>query len=364
MNDIRRVLSYNDVLLCPRYSGLMHTSDANIDFEYNKLPLPFTTPPIINSPMDKVCSVELLRYLHNELNFPVSIHRYFQSPQDQLRFLESCEFTGKDLRKVFIGVGSIYKWKEWIDYLLSQQHRSKTYKYHTFSYLIDMANGDTPACIDTIKYIREHAPDYNIMAGNVATKSGYIRLEEAGANFIRCGIGGGSICATRINTGFGIPTLTTVLDCNKVKTNSYLIADGGIEYNGDICKTLVAGADMVMMGKMFAATSLAPGIKLNQHGQITTKENEYKWVEYNGMASKVAQANLKSNKAIKSIEGVSGFVPYSGKTEEVIPGVLENLKTAMAYYGGCTNWEQFKKRIKFIEITPSGWEESKTRIKE
>lgn len=176
-----------------------------------------------------------------------------------------------------------------------------------------------------------------------------------------------SICSTRLRTGFGIPTLTSILDCAEVKEPGvFLVADGGVEHPGDICKAIAAGADMVMAGKLFAATSMSPGRKYDSFGAVfggnaSENDSSVKWVEYRGQASKEAQTIIGQGKT-HSVEGVSGTVPYQGKTEEYIPSVLKNLANAMVYYGGCTDWASFKRHAKFVELTPQGWGESNTRV--
>jgi IMP dehydrogenase len=348
MIDFRRVLSYNDVLLVPRYSGLDHVTDADIYYNYNNIKWGFHGLPLINAPMDTVCSTALLKLLHDKFLMPVTIHRWFKSVEDQIKFYNECNFSLEDY-DVFIAIGNLCKWEGWIERLLSYR-RSNDKK---FSVLIDVANGDTKATIETVKYIKSHY-DVNIMAGNIATKSSFARLQESGADFIRVGIGGGSICETRTRSGFGVPTLTSVIDCAKEKSTSYLVADGGISYPGDICKAIANGADMVMCGNLFASTSLSSGEKVELNGK--------KYVRYHGMASKESIIKLNSNKSVVSIEGVSGLIPYTGETETVVTELLGNLQTAVSYYGGCRNWYEFRRRVKMNEITNAGWEESKTRV--
>ena len=171
-----------------------------------------------------------------------------------------------------------------------------------------------------------------------------------------------SICSTRIMTGFGIPTLTAVIDCAREKDTAYLVADGGVEYPGDLCKAMAASADMVMVGKLLAATSLSGGEKLDKNYEITEDKNEYAWVQYRGMASKESIQKLNSKKSAISIEGVSGYIPYTGETEEVVTNMLGNMRAAISYYAGCRNWNEFRRKVKFVEITNQGWEESLTRI--
>jgi IMP dehydrogenase len=172
-----------------------------------------------------------------------------------------------------------------------------------------------------------------------------------------------SICSTRIATGFGMPTLTSIFDCAKVKETAYLVADGGIESPGDICKAMAAGADMCMIGKLLASTDLSNADKLDKDGKLTCNENEYKFVTYSGMASKEAIQKLNSKKSVVSIEGVSGCIPYTGKSEEVVNNIIGNIQSSMSYYAGCRNWDEFRRKVKFVEITQQGWEESKTRVK-
>lgn len=358
MSDIRRVLSYNDVLLAPRNSELEHVSDADITYSYNKIGSSFRSIPLINAPMDTVCSPEFLRCLHDDFNMPVTIHRWFDHAGYQLNFYTKCAFQKSD-RNIFMAVGTVSKWKRWIDTLIQNRREPS----RNFGILVDIANGDTRASEETVRYIRENDPDVNLMAGNVAKKNGFERLQDAGANFIRVGIGGGSICATRTATGFGMPTLTSVMDCAKNKRGAYLVADGGIEYAGDIAKAIAAGADMVMAGKLFAGTDLSGGEKYNNKFEIEPDPEEWKWVKYSGMASKEAISKLKSKRSVVSIEGVSGLVPYIGKTSEVIEGILGNLQTAVSYYAGCKDWEYFRSKVKFMEITTQGWGESITRVK-
>lgn len=348
MNDIRKVLSYNDILICPRNSELNHISDADIRMSYDYIPVPFQAMPVINAPMNTVCSAPLLQCLA-EMGMATTIHRWFPNAKEQLEFLDSC-LTGNH----FLSVGIVGKWQDWIDELLASPK--------PFGILVDVANGDTKSCVDTVKYIRARSDARNIMAGNVATRSGFGRLQDAGANFIRVGIGGGSICSTRTQTGFGMPTLTSIFDCAKVKDSAYLVADGGIETNGDICKAMAAGADMVMAGKLFASTSLAGNEKFDAEGNSTTNLDEAKYCNYHGMASKKAIDSLNSKKSSISVEGVAGLIPYQGLTEDVIKGMIGNLQSAVAYYAGCRNWKEFQRKVKIVEITQQGYEESKTRV--
>jgi len=330
-----------------------------VSFNYPNCAIPFKAIPVINAPMDTVCSVPLLNTLYLK-QLPTTVHRFFKDVEEQIKFLEGNLFPDQTC---FVAVGIMSKWKDWIDKLIAYRFERDL----RFGLLVDVANGDTRAVVDTIKYIKERPLKINVMAGNVATKSGFSRLQDAGADFIRVGIGGSGCCSTRNNVGFGLPTLTSIWDCGKVKSTSYLVADGGIEGNGDIVKAVAAGADLVMCGKMFAATDLANNLKYDKD-MVVESHLPYgsgfvpKYCQYRGMASRESIEKLNSKKTSISIEGVEGLIPYQGKTEEVIKGMIGNLQSAVAYYGGCRNWDEFRRKVKFVEITSIGWEESKTRV--
>jgi len=368
MPGLRRsiALAYDDVLLVPNPSFCKSTNDGEINFDYGLLPRPFSAPPLINAPMDTVCSPELLQYLHDDLSMAVTVHRFFKSCDEQLQFIEDCEFeigdvvgTACDYRKVFVSVGSFFKWKKWIDQLLGEGQE----RFPNISFLVDMANGGTLACVETVKYIRKQSHYANIMAGNVSTPSQLYLLEEADVNFARVGIGGGSICTTRKMTGFGYPTFASVMECAPaVNEDIYLVADGGIEYPGDVCKSIAVGASMGMVGKVMAATSLSAGIKLDRDFKVTNKPYNCHYIIYRGMASKEVQAVLNPGNTVVSIEGVTGCIEYKGDTSTVIPEFLHNLKASMTYYGGCRDWLEFQRKVECVEITNSGLRESEARV--
>lgn len=368
LNEPSTLYSYNDVTIWPRNSENRHVDEADLNFCYDIGLGKQSSPPLINAPMDTVCSPDLIRYLHNDLGMFVTVHRAFKSASDQIDFLSRCLLSCDGhsspgissylFNRVFMSVGSLQKHKDWIDELLCVRFYSGC--AYGINFLVDMANGDTKTCIETVEYIAEKS-DAVIMAGNVATKSGYERLAKAGAKFIRVGIGGGAICTTRVNTGFGIPTLHSIGCIAPTKCpGTYLVADGGIESPGDICKAMAAGADMVMLGNMLCSTDLSGGRKFTDTG-LAKDGDEIKWVEYKGMASKDVGAVLSQNRR-HSVEGVSGLVRYRGKTREYLPQVLENLKAAMVYYGGVTNWTDFYRLTKFGRFDNQGWAESQPRV--
>lgn len=356
--EYREALSFDDVLLVPRYSDLNSRSDANIStFGFSN--------PIGMTPMDTVTSVDMIELFLNK-NMLASVHRYFKTPQEQYEYLSSLERA--KLNKVYFAVGSVHKYKDWIDWLWERGIRR---------FIVDMAHGESTLCVDTVKYIKNLSnyaivkgytqdgkqliPDelVNIIAGNVVTKSGFNRLQEAGANGIRTGVGSGSICSTRINTAFGMPQLSAIMDCARVKNDDVmLIACGGIKNSGDIVKAMAVGADMCFTGKLLASTDLALGQCYDKNREMTCDEKEVVYKHYRGMASREARNGVM---AYASVEGVAGLVKYMGSTEGFISDTELNLKSALSY-GGSRNWGDFRKKVKMVKISNSSINESQTHV--
>ncbi|MDC0410125.1 IMP dehydrogenase, partial [Gammaproteobacteria bacterium] len=228
-------------------------------------------------------------------------------------------------------------------------------------FVIDSAHGHSKNVLDTIKLVREHFPDVEIVGGNVATPEGALALVEAGADAIKVGMGPGSICTTRIIAGIGVPQITAIMTIRKalVGKGVSLIADGGIRFSGDIAKAIAAGADSVMMGGLFAGTEEAPGeVELFQGRSFKT---------YRGMGSIGAMTDRKdaSNRYLQDDidpeklvpEGIEGRVPYKGLVISVINQLIGGVRQSMGYVG-CKTIDSMKKDSQFIEITNAGMTES------
>ncbi|QER41202.1 IMP dehydrogenase [Thermodesulfobacterium sp. TA1] len=225
---------------------------------------------------------------------------------------------------------------------------------------IDSAHGHSKNVIETIKEIKYHFPDCQLVAGNVATAEGAEALIKAGADGIKVGIGPGSICTTRIVAGAGVPQLTAIHNCAVVaeKYGIPVIADGGIRFSGDIVKALAAGAHAVMIGNLFAGTEEAPGETILYEGRT------YK--VYRGMGSLSAMAKRGGSERYgqegedlsKFVpEGIEGKVPYRGPVSNMIYQLVGGIRSGMGYCG-CKNIEELRKKAKFIKITPAGYRES------
>ncbi|GAB2919898.1 IMP dehydrogenase [Rheinheimera gaetbuli] len=227
--------------------------------------------------------------------------------------------------------------------------------------LIDTSHGHSQGVIDRVKQTRAHYPDLQIVAGNVATAEGAKALAEAGANAVKVGIGPGSICTTRIVTGCGVPQITAISEAamGVAGTDVTIIADGGIRFSGDIAKALVAGANLVMVGSMFAGTEEAPG-------DVELYQGRY-YKSYRGMGSLGAMAQRNgssdryfqgSNNAEKLVpEGIEGRVAYKGPMENIIHQQMGGLRSAMGLTG-CATIDELRTKPEFVRVTSAGMGES------
>lgn len=223
--------------------------------------------------------------------------------------------------------------------------------------VIDTAHGHSQGVLDAVKKIKAVYPDLQVIAGNVATAEATEDLIKAGADAVKVGIGPGSICTTRVVAGIGVPQMTAVYDCAEAakKYDVPIIADGGIKYSGDIPKAIGAGADVCMIGSLFAGTEESPG------EMVIYKGRSFK--VYRGMGSLGAMAcgskdrYFQENEKKFVPEGVEGKVPYRGALKEIIYQLIGGLKSGMGYCGTATI-KDLKENSKFIKITAAGLRES------
>ena len=205
--------------------------------------------------------------------------------------------------------------------------------------------------------IKEKFPDLQVIAGNVATAEATKALIEAGADAVKVGIGPGSICTTRVVAGIGVPQITAVMDCYSV-AKEYgipIIADGGIKYSGDMTKAIAAGANVCMMGSMFAGCDESPGTFELYQGR--------KYKVYRGMGSIAAMENGSKDRYFQSDakklvpEGVEGRLPYRGPLSDTVYQLMGGLRAGMGYTG-CATIEELHEKAQFIRITGAGLKES------
>jgi len=353
-SNIPTCLSFDDIMIVPTYSEVKSRSEPITKTRVGLVTLDL---PIISSPMDTITESDMALAMSRAGGMGI-IHRFMEPRQQGLMLrrlfdkIEDSTFEDqKLLRNTFgtigaaIGVGDAEFERLKIIMDLSGRDRFTTLA-------IDVANGFSSYMKDMIERVRSSYGDsVNIIAGNIATGEGFDFLAKAGANAIRGGIGGGSICKTRIQTGIGVPTLSTVLDSARWKNSNHisspsLIADGGIRYPGDFAKSIAAGADAVMVGRVLAGSDETPG-------EIV---DGYK--VYRGMASKEVQSDRRGGlKPGTCSEGVSTLIKCAGPVSDTLQEFRGGLVSSMTYLNSRT-LEEYRMNAKLIRITTAGMEES------
>lgn len=323
--NIKPGYCFDDVLLVPKYSEIdsRKTINTSVDLGKNvKLKI-----PVISANMRSITGPRMATTIA-ELGGLAILHRFVDNPIEGIwnMWKEVCN-TRKDLHYnvgVSVGVNKIDY--EIVDSVIGW----------TKIFCVDVAHGDHVKCIQMIKYIAKNDPDALLIAGNVATANGCKRLADAGADVIKVGIGPGSLCSTRIETGNGFPQLTALENC--FATGNKIIADGGIRSSGDVVKALCF-SNAVMLGNMIAGTDETPG------HDIVIDGRHYK--EYAGSSTH------KTN----NIEGVSALVKTKGPVKIVIQKLIEGLQSGCSYQG-VDNLADLKKDPQFVSISNAGLIES------
>jgi len=306
-----RALCFDDILLVPQASEVKsrHEVDLSMSIGYNKRKIDLSLP-IIASPMDTVCDTDMCVVMSQAGGLGI-LHRYM-SYQDQI--IKSQELLEQEIKfGVAIASNNGY---------LAQADR--LYNIGVRLFLVDTANGHGKYACKAVAQLRNAFSDAHVMAGNVATRDGFLRLAEAGADSVRVGIGGGSACTTRIVSGHGVPTLHSIMDCAETFQECSIIADGGIRNSGDIVKAFAGGADAVMLGSMLAGTDEAPG-------EILTDHNGREVKAFRGMASAAAQKEATGTVSVA--EGIATTVTYKGSVNHILEQIRGGLGSGCSYTG-------------------------------
>jgi IMP dehydrogenase len=227
--------------------------------------------------------------------------------------------------------------------------------------VIDTAHGHAKSVLDAVTELKRAFPRVPLIAGNVATAEGTEALIRAGVDAVKVGMGGGSICTTRVVSGVGMPQLTAIAESVKVaeKRGIPVIADGGVKFSGDITKALAAGSASVMIGSLFAGTEESPGETILYQGRT------YKL--YRGMGSLEAMREREGSRnryfqdeeeTMKLVpEGIEGRVPYKGPITFIVQQLIGGLKAGMGYVG-CGSLKELRSKAKFVRVTSAGFRES------
>ncbi|HEX8649761.1 MAG TPA: IMP dehydrogenase [Pyrinomonadaceae bacterium] len=226
--------------------------------------------------------------------------------------------------------------------------------------VVDTAHGHSSRVIEAVREIKRRHTDTQLIAGNVATTEAARELIDAGVDAIKAGIGPGSICTTRVVTGAGVPQITAIQNCGQAAREHGipLIADGGVKFSGDVAKAIAAGADVVMIGSLFAGTEEAPGEVILFQGRS--------FKTYRGMGSIGAMREGSSDRYSQEEtdiesklvpEGIEGRVPYKGTLADMVTQLVGGLRSGMGYTG-CRNVKEFQEKTRFIRISAAGLRES------
>jgi len=327
--------SFDDLMLVPKYSTARSRSEIDISvtltkgFKFN---LPF-----VPSNMKTITELSMAKLIYE--NKGLAIFHRFTEFETQLKWLEEIKIWGEDTTK-FIGFSVGVKKEDYknVDELINRGAQI---------ICIDIAHGDSLHCLEMTRYMAIEYPNVLLISGNVAMGDGAKRIWEAGADICKCSVGSGSICLTRINTGNGVPSMTTLIDCYQAKIETeknlqrklFIMNDGGCKTPGDVVKSLCF-ADLTMCGNLFAASSETPGDIIKE-------------IDGNLYKSYVGSSTHRGTYT----EGVEAVVKYKGETSQVIQSITEGLRSGMSYQG-VFNLEGLKKNPQFVKISSAGLRES------
>ena len=336
---MREYLTYDDVQILPKYSEVKHRVNCDTSTYVTKnweLKI-----PIVSSPMDTVTEVTMAQHM-NELGGLGIIHRFL-----------SIEEQSSQVGRVTLGPSSaaIGVTGDFIE------RAQELVKQGCKILCIDVAHGHHKLVKESIRRIKNEVNgQVDLLVGNISTGESARDLCEWGADGLRIGIGGGSLCSTRIQTGVGVPMVSSILSCVAVADgyNVPCMADGGIRSSGDVCKGLGAGADTVMLGSLLSGTKESPGVITKQG----VWPNEVLQKKYRGSASIESKTDRGES---KNVEGYSTTVPYKGKVKRIISDIIDGLKSSMSYVGA-NNLEEFQSKCKLIKVTNAGVIEAKPHL--
>lgn len=356
-----KALTYDDILLVPQYSDIESRSHINLKTKLSRNYGLLT--PYVASCMDTVCDSRMAIKMM-DLGGVGCIHRF-------MTIEEQCNEVTK-VKKFMEDNNMIEEWGidiEWHTNILQIpimaaigvsgediERATKLVEYGANVLLIDVAHGHHKNVELVLEKLFNILPRYvDIIAGNISTLESAVDLCEWGADGLRVGIGGGSLCTTRVQTGHGIPNITSIINCVSAKRDRKKIpvmADGGIRSSGDIAKALAVGAECVMLGSLLAGTKESPG-------NIVERLDGSLYKRYRGSAS--LETKSTHNQATKHIEGESTTIPFKGSVSYIVEKLNDGLKSALSY-SGCRTIKEFNKNAGWVEITNSGMLESKPHL--
>jgi|TARA_B110000459_G_scaffold28386_1_gene28246 IMP dehydrogenase len=355
---MRNSLTYDDIQLVPKYSNIPTRTLINlktlVSRRYGIL------NPIVASPMDTVCGLEMA-YKIFLLGGVGCIHR-FNSIEEQSEIIKELNHRiySEEWGNQFEAWGVMLdSWHSEISHVpimaaigVSEDDKARAKSLVDNGcniILIDVAHGHHENVEKMLEWCKSNLDErVDIIAGNIATKEAAQELESWGADGLRVGIGGGSLCTTRIRTGFGVPNVSCLEDITSV-AKTPVMADGGIRSSGDISKALAIGASSVMLGSLIAGTDEAPG------QIVETQKGLYK--RYRGSAS--LETKVTHGQTARNVEGESTTIPYKGGVKFIVNGLIDGVKSALSY-GGAQSLKDFNPS--YVQVTNSGINEAKPHL--
>jgi IMP dehydrogenase len=344
MPAIRQGLSYNDVLLVPRYSRVR--SRNQVDLSTTIAPGISLAVPLLSANMDTVTGVEMA--IAMDRLGGIGVIGRFDTPETQAETVAAVTNAGARCLGV-IGVKD------------DALHRAELLIAAGAAGLhLDVAHAHSEHAIEVTEACKRRWPETPLIVGTIATYEAAVDLYEAGADTVKVGIGAGSICITRVNTGAGVPQITAIMDVARAREerfpDRFVIADGGAANSGDIVKALAAGADAYMGGSLFAGADESPGEIVEVEGVL------YK--HYNGSTSseeKLRQlAKYEAHKHEQfhlHIEGVEAMVPARGPVADIVASLCAGIRSGFSY-AGAFNLAELHEQAEFVQITGAGYQES------
>ena len=350
---MKLALTYDDIQLVPEYSEV--TSRKHIKLWTQVTRRYGILQPLVASPMDTVCDAEMAIEMMKLGGLGI-IHR-FMTIEEQTEQVRRVKFART--MEMYENWGVMYDdWHGALKQIPIAASVGANGDYFERAQalveagadiiLIDVAHGHHANVRDAIGRIKSIDPYVDVIAGNIATAKAAQDLEDWGADGLRVGIGGGSLCTTRVKTGFGVPNVTCLeAVCEVAQTP--VMADGGIRSSGDIAKALAVGAKSVILGSLLAGTKEAPGQYIERPQGLFKR--------YRGAAS--LETKSVHGQALRNVEGESTVVPFKGATRFIVDGLTDGLRSALSY-AGANNIKEFHPRI--IRVTNAGIAEAKPHL--
>jgi|OM-RGC.v1.003975151 IMP dehydrogenase len=341
-------LTYDDVLLLPGPSEVVPSEVETGTWLTRKIKLEI---PLVSSAMDTVTESQMAIALAKAGGIGI-IHRNL-AIDEQVTHVKLAKNVGLVGAAVGVGEDGFKRAQALID-------------ANVDVVVVDTAHGHHRAVLEAIERVKKFSPETQVIGGNVATRSGAQALINAGADGVKVGVGPGSICTTRVVAGVGVPQITAIMEANKAcsKAGVPLIADGGLQYSGDIVKAIVAGANTVMLGSLFAGCDESPSELIEIDGA--------KYKVYRGMGSLGAMQNRGEQKSYSKDrylqddvlsedklvpEGIEGKIKYRGPVASVIHQLVGGLRSGMGY-AGAPDIDSLRREGQLIQITSAGLNES------